>query len=105
MASATQQVSLDGVSAAGAGSTVDFLTAKRFVSAIVVPSAALSSGIVTFEVSMDGANWAVVRVVEIAARENYAISFSGMAFRYWRASIARTAAGGTVRVAFMEADS
>jgi hypothetical protein len=105
MASVTAQVSLDDVSAAGAGTTVDFLTAKRNVSVVLVPSGAPTTGLVYIEVSMDGSNWAIVRTIELSGRTNYAASFTGVAFRYWRANIARTVAGGAVRAAFMEADS
>jgi hypothetical protein len=105
MASSTAQVSLDGVTAAGAGTTVDFSTAKRTVSVMLIPSATLSAGIVTIEASMDGANWAIVRVVELIGRENSIVNLTGHALRYWRASVARTVSGGTIKVTFMEADS
>ena len=103
MASTEAQVSLNGVTAAGPGSTVDFATARRDVTAMLIPSATLSAGIVTIEGSQDGTNWAQVRVIELAARENSVVNFTGYALRYWRASVARTVSGGTVKVTFMEA--
>lgn len=104
MASTEAQVSLNGATAVGAGSAVDFATARRDVTAMLIPSATLSSGIVTVEGSQDGTNWAMIRVIELAARGNSVVNFTGYALRYWRASVARTVSGGTVRVTFMEAD-
>lgn len=105
MASTLAQVSLNGASATGEGTTVDFATAKRVVSAMIVPSATLSAGIVTIEGSMDGSNWATVRVIELTERVNAVVNLTDYALRYWRASVARTVGGGTVRVTFMEGDS
>lgn len=105
MASTEAQTSLTGASSTGAGSTVDFTTAKRNVTLMVVPSATLTAGVLTVEGSMDGVSWAVIRVVELADRQNSVVNFTGYALRYWRASLARAVTGGTVKATFMEADS
>ncbi|HKZ21155.1 MAG TPA: hypothetical protein VJQ57_13725 [Acidimicrobiia bacterium] len=104
MASTEAQVSMNGVSAVGAGTTVDFTTAKRCVTAVVVPSATLSAGIVLIEASQDSVNWVIEHVIDMSGRSNHSVCSAGVAFRYWRANIARTVGGGTVRVTFMEAD-
>lgn len=105
MASTEAQVSMATASGSGAGTTIDFTSAKRNVSAVIVPSASLSSGTLLIEASQDGANWVTMRVIDLSERTNYAAHFTGVAFRYWRGNLARSAAGGTVRVTFMEADS
>lgn len=87
-----------------AGTTIDFLTAKKTVSAAVTPSATLSAGLVTIEVSQDNTNWAVLRTVDLAGKSPFAVNLAGVAFRYWRANVAVALTGGTVRVTFMEAD-
>jgi uncharacterized protein YqfA (UPF0365 family) len=104
VASTEAQVSLNAASAAGPGTTVDFTAAKRNVTAVFVPSASLTSGVVLVEASQDGINWVVVRTTEMAGRANFAIHLQGVAFRYWRANVARTVGGGTLRATFMEAD-
>lgn len=104
MASTTPATSMNTGSAVAAGATVDFLAAKRSVSAVIIPSANLLEGVVTVEASMDDTNWVILRTVDVTGRNNYAVNHSGVAFRYWRASIIRAVSGGTVRVIFMEAD-
>lgn len=104
MASTTASASLTTASAVGAGTTVDFATAKKNVSAVIIPSASLSAGVVLIEASQDSTSWVVLRTVDVTAREAYAVHVQGVAFRYWRASVIRTVSGGTVRVTFMEAD-
>lgn len=93
-----------GVSAAGAGSTVDFLTAKKTVTAVVVPSATLSQGTITVEASQDNLVWIALQTVGLAGMPSMAFNLEGVAFRYWRANLVTAAVGGTVRVTFMEAD-
>lgn len=104
MASTDAQVSLNDVGAAGAGTTVDFTTAKRNVTMVIIPSASLTAGVVLMEASQDSTNWVVLRTVDVTARGNYSVTSSGGAFRYWRANVARTLGGGTVDVTFMEGD-
>lgn len=104
MASTIAATSLAGVTTAGAGSTVDFLTAKKNVTAVIAVSAALTEGVVTIEASQDTVRWVTLRVCGMADMESMAVSLSGVAFRYWRASLAAAAVGGNVRVTFMEAD-
>lgn len=104
MASTDARVSLNGVSAAGAGTTIDFTTAKKNVTAVLVPSGEIASGVVLVEASQDDLNWVAVRTVEMTGRSNFAVHSQGVAFRYWRANIVRTVGGGTLRATFMEAD-
>lgn len=104
MASAVPSTSMSAGGAVGSGSVVDFTTAKKNVSCMIIPSAALAEGIVTVEASMDSTNWVVQRTIDVTGRENFAAHFTGVAFRYWRATVVRTVSGGTVRVIFMEAD-
>lgn len=104
MASTSAQSSLSVGGSVASGVTVDFTTAKKNVTAVIVPSATLSGGIVTIEASQDNTNWVTQRVVDVTGRENYAVHTQGVAFRYWRASVVRALSGGTVRVTFMEAD-
>lgn len=104
MASTLASTSMASGGAVATGSTVDFLTAKKTVTAAITPSATLTDGIITVEASQDNVNWVVVRVVDVSARGNYAVHMQGVAFRYWRASVVRAVSGGTVRVTFMEAD-
>ena len=104
MASTDAQVSLSAGSTAGPGTVVDFTVAKKNVTAVIVPSASLTGGVVLIEASQDNTNWVVVRTVEMSARANFAVHAQGVAFRYWRANIARSVGGGTVRATFMEAD-
>lgn len=104
MASTDAQTTLTAASAAGPGTTIDFTTAKRNVTMVVAPSGKLSSGVVLVEASQDNTNWVVLRTVDMADRDAYAVVLTGLAFRYWRANVARTLVGGTVRATFMEAD-
>lgn len=104
MASTIAPTSLDGVTSAGAGTTVDFLTAKKNVTAVISVSATLSQGLVTIEASQDTVRWVTLRSCGMDGMSNMSVSLSGVAFRYWRANLAVAAVGGNVRVTFMEAD-
>lgn len=104
MASTLAQTSMAGATAAGPGSTVDFLTAKKTVTAVIVVSATLSEGVVTIEASQDNLNWIPLRTCPMTDMQSMAVPLSDVAFRYWRANLAVAAVGGTVRVTFMEAD-
>lgn len=104
MASTAASTSLSVGGAVANGATVDFTTARKIVTAVIVPSATLPEGTVAIEASQDNTNWVTVRVVDVTGRENYAVHVQGVAFRYWRASVVRALSGGTVRVTFMEAD-
>lgn len=105
MASTLAQSSLNNASAVGAGAAIDFLTAKKTVTGVVIPSAVLATGVVTIEASQDGTTFVVLRTVDLVGRAGpFAVSPVGVAFRHWRASIAVALTGGTVRVTFMEAD-
>lgn len=104
MASTAASTSLSTGASVGAGNTVDFTMAKKNVTAVIVPSRAMTDGVVAIEASQDNTNWVVVRVVALEGRGNYAVHEQGVAFRYWRASVVRALPDGTVRVTFMEAD-
>lgn len=104
MASTAASTSLSAVGTVGSGTTVDFTTAKKNVTAVIVPSKSLTDGVVTIEASQDNTNWVVMRVVPLEGRGNCAVHEQGVAFRYWRASVVRALSDGTVRVTFMEAD-
>lgn len=105
MASTIAQSSLVAASAVGAGAAIDFLTAKKTVTAAVIPSATLTAGSLTVEASQDGVTFVVLRTVDLVGRAGpIAVSLVGVAFRHWRASVVVALTGGTVRVTFMEAD-
>lgn len=103
MASETAQVSLDGVTNVGAGIAVDFLTAKRVVSAVIIPSGSVTAGQVLVEASQDNTNWVPQAYVEVMPGVNRGYDNTFGAYRYWRASVASRINGGSVRVTFMEA--
>lgn len=103
MASTTAVTSLNGVSNVSNGSTVDFAGAKRIVSAAIVPSAGVTSGLVVVQASQDGTNWIDIAVVETVAGVNRGFDNGAGAYRYWRANVLTKINGGTVVVTFMEA--
>lgn len=104
MASATASASLTNATT-GDGVTVDFTTAKRNVSVVMIPTGTITDGTVAIEVSHDGTNWAQALVMHIALRPGtHAHDFSQGAYRYWRASVVRDiTGGGSVTATFMEA--
>lgn len=104
MASTTAQTSLTNATT-GVGSTVDFATAKRNVSAVINPSATLTEGVVDVEVSHDGAVWVKRLTLHVSLREGVrSYDFDRGAYRYWRANVKTAVKGGNVTVTFMEAD-
>lgn len=104
MASAAASTSLTNATT-GDGTTVDFTTAKRNVSVVMIPSGDITGGTVAVEVSHDGTNWVQALVMHIALRPgNHSHDFSHGAYRYWRATVlADITGGGTVTATFMEA--
>lgn len=103
MASATAVTSLDGVTS-GVGSTVDFTAAVSNVSMVVAVSGTVSDGLVRMQASHNGTAWVTVGLAHMQGGENFAVNFSGGAFRYWRASVrSAVTGGGTVTATFMEA--
>lgn len=104
MASALASTSLSSATS-GTGTTVDFLTAKRNVSVVVLPSGAITGGTVAIEVSHDNANWIPALTMHVALRPgNHSHDFSAGAYRYWRANIIQDiTGGGNVTATFMEA--
>lgn len=104
MASVTPVTSLS-TATTGNGTTVDFETAKRNVSAVIMTTGTVTAGAVGIQVSHDGTNWVSILDVHLTRRAgNKARDFSAGAYRYWRSVILRNVAGGgTVTVTFMEA--
>lgn len=104
MASAAAQSSLTAASS-GAGNTVDFATAKKTVTAVVIPLGTVAFGALVIEASQDNINFVPIQTVAIDQDRPRGISLNGQAYRYWRASIVKDiAGGGRVSVTFMEAD-
>lgn len=104
MASTTAQASLTNATT-GVGTTVDFTVAKRNVSAVVTPSAALTDGVIDIEASHDGAAWAKRLTVHVSRRGGVtAYDFDQGAYRYWRANVKALIRGGSATVTFMEAN-
>lgn len=104
MASTLAQVSLTAVSS-GTGSTVDFTTAKKTVTAVVSNSGTITAGQVLVEASQDSLIWVSIGNIDIDQGVTRGVSFNGQAYRYWRARlVTNIAGGGSVRVTFMEAD-
>lgn len=104
MASADSLASLTNAKT-GTGVTADFVTAKRNVSVVMLPSGDITGGTVAVEVSHDGTNWVQALVMHIALRPgNHSHDFSHGAYRYWRATVlADITGGGSVTATFMEA--
>lgn len=105
MASTSAQTSLSGKATTQDGDTIDFTSAKSRVSAVLVRSGTITSGLVHVQASHDGTNWVVVHTFDPSISGNQSWNADLGAFRYWRGSIPRTVAGGgTISVTFMEAD-
>jgi hypothetical protein len=105
MASTLPQVTVAGASAAGAGTTIDFLTARSSVSMAVIPLSTVSGGIVAMEASQDNTNWVAVYIFDLGVGGNQFYSVTNGAFRYWRGNVhSAVTGGGTVRVTLMEAN-
>lgn len=103
MASTTALVSLGGVTAVGDGATIDFATAKRVVTAVIVPSAGAQNGFVLVSASQDSANWVPIAQVEVTDGRVLSYEHTNGAYRYWRASVLKRIDLGSVVVTFMEA--
>lgn len=104
MATASPITSLTSASAVGPGSTVDFTSARRNVSMVVVTSGTITGGLVLMEVSQDGSNWVPHTVIEPLQGMNHGCDNRYGAYRYYRASVlAEITGGGTVSATFMEA--
>lgn len=104
MASTLPQVTLSGVTATGAGTTIDFVDARSKVTAVLVPSGTITDGLVAVEASQDNVNWVVLHFFDPLAGNQF-YSAVNCAFRYWRGNVHRAVAGGgAVRATLMEAD-
>ena len=104
MASTDASASQTRVTAAGAGTTVDFTTAKRNVSAIMQVTGTVTGGVVAIEASHDGAVWAKIHVMGPTTGFNQAFDNKFGAYRYWRSRVlTEITGGGDVSTTFMEA--
>lgn len=103
MASTTAQTTLDGKT--GTGTTVDFGDARRVVSAVLSVAGTVTDGLVYVEASQDAVNWVTRATLQVSDGGVQSCDFSTGAYRYWRATLSRSASGGgTVKVTLMEGD-
>lgn len=93
---------LSSVSATGAGTTVDFGSAKTNITLAITASAGVSAGAVAPEVSQDGTNWFQGTPVTQSAPGVTQSTVSG-AWRYARGNVTTTITGGTVSATLMGA--
>jgi hypothetical protein len=104
MASTAAQASLTSVTT-GVGSTVDFTTAKSTVTAVAIVAGSVTVGNLIIEASQDGTNWVALAAPALEGLGNRGFSFTGVAYRYWRATVSKdVVGGGRTSVTFMEAD-
>jgi len=104
VASTTAQSSLSNATT-GTGTSVDFATAKKTVTAVIVNSGIVSAGQVLIQASQDDANWVDIANAVVDQGRNRGLSFNGQAYRYWRARVVTdVTGGGRIAVTFMEAD-
>lgn len=105
MASTSATVSLNGASAVGAGSSADFSRAVARVTMVVIPTGAVTGGVVELEASQDNTNWVGMHITTPVQGDNVAVTATWAAFRYWRARISTAiSGGGTVKATLMESD-
>lgn len=97
-------LSLTDVRLPGPGTTVDFMTAKAQVTAVVVVNGTVTGGVVAMEASHDGTNWVYYGSTNPRTGVNQPLVTNVGAFRYWRANVLQEiTGGGTVSTTFMEA--
>jgi hypothetical protein len=103
MASTTADLSLFDVTAVGPGTVVDYLTAQRDVSMVMVVTGTVTGGLVAMEASQDNTNWVTMYVFgPRTGRNDFHSSVKG-AFRYWRTNVTSAiTGGGSVTTTFME---
>lgn len=102
MASATASSSL-AAKTTGAGTVVDFTTAKSQVTMVLVSKGTCTGGVVAVQASQDNSNWVTVHAFSPSTGANYHYSLRHGAFRYWRANVlADVTGGGSVDATFME---
>lgn len=106
MASTSAQTTVSEKGTAGAGTTIDFTDAKSKVTMVLVPSGAITGGLVAMQASQDNTNWVNVHVFDPVVATNQHFSTVEGAFRYWRANVlAAITGGGSVTATLMEADN
>lgn len=104
MASSVSSASLTSAASVGAGSTVDFTTAKSNIAMVVAVDGTVTGGVIAFEVSHDGVGWAKFIAISMNAGSNQAVGLDVGAYRYVRARIVSAiTGGGSVTATFMEA--
>ena len=105
MASTTAQTSVSRLTT-GAGDSVDFLTAKSRVSAVVAPTGTITGGVVAIEVSHDGTTWVKQHVLPAVQDFPQSYDLPNGAYRYWRGNVlSPITGGGDVTVTFMEGNA
>ena len=103
MASVVAQVSMNDATAVGNGTTIDFLSAKSFVGALIITNGTVTGGTVSIQISQNGTNWATAQFYPIQTGLSYVFNNVGGAFRFWRGTITTAiTGGGSVDVTFME---
>ena len=93
---------LTAQSATGAGTVVDFGSAKQNVTLAVTASAGVSAGVVALEVSQDNTNWFRTNGSALTAPGVTSTTVTG-AWRYARGNVTTTITGGTVSATLMAA--
>lgn len=102
MASTTASSSL-AAGKTGAGTTVDFLTAKSLVSMVVIAKGTVTGGVVAVEASHDGTNWVQLHAFAPSTGINSSFDLTRGAYRYYRANIlSDITGGGSVDATLME---
>lgn len=100
--STSSTASLSAASATGAGTTVDFGSAKANVTLVCVASAGVTAGAVSLEVSQDGTNWfRVTPAITLTAPGVQEVTKAASAYRYARANVTTAITGGTVTCTIM----
>lgn len=103
MASLVAQVSMNNASAAGNGTTIDFLSGRSLVGAMVFSNGTVTGGLVSIQVSQNGTDWATVTYFSPLTGTAFAFGNSAGAYRFWRGVIVSAiTGGGSVDVTFME---
>ncbi len=94
---------MNDASAVSNGTTIDFLTARSFVGALVITNGTVTGGTVAIQISQNGTNWATAEFFSPQTGLSYVFHNPGGAFRFWRGVITTAiAGGGSVDMTFME---
>lgn len=88
-------------SATGAGTTVDFGSAKQQFTLVMTTSAGVSAGAVALELSQDNTNFFRVTAVTTNTASTVFESTAAKSFRYARGNVTTAITGGTVSATLM----